>query len=168
MLALALAAAACGGAIDNSELFQKEQGTSSGGSTPAPTATGTATSSPPSRPVPQPPQPNDQPCAVSFKKDVLNVLSSTGCSSVQCHGAPTFVNQPNIDPAQSALTYKNLIAYEIDGRPYVAMGSKDPDDSSITCNLRGDCGTRMPLGDKLSGKQLDVIEEWLSCGAPFN
>ena len=167
VLGIALVAAACGGAIDNGDLFQKEQGTSSGGTT-SPSPTGSAPSSPPGTPVPQPTPPNGRPCTVSFKKDVLDVLSAGGCASAQCHGGPSFRNRPNIDPAQSLFTYKNLRAYEIEGVPYVAIGSTDPDDSSITCNLRGACGTRMPLGDKLSSTQLDVIGKWLSCGAPFN
>lgn len=167
MLGLALLAAACGGAIDNGDLFQKEQGSSgSSGSTTTPTAT--ATGNTPTAPPGKPTTPKDDTCAVSFQKDVMAVLVSAGCSALQCHGGPTGLNQPQIDVKSAVLTYKNFVAFEIDGQPYVAVGSKDPEDSAMFCNFRGDCGPRMPIGDKLSSKQLDVMDRWLACGAPFN
>jgi hypothetical protein len=74
-----------------------------------------------------------------------------------------------MDPTSPALTYKSLVGFTMStGEPYVAIGSTDPKASGITCNLRGSCGTRMPIGGKLSSNQLAVIDSWLACGAPFN
>jgi hypothetical protein len=38
----------------------------------------------------------------------------------------------------------------------------------MACNLRDNCGTGMPVGSKLTSKQLAVVDAWLVCGAPFS
>ena len=163
-----IVAAACGGAVDNGDLFKKNQGNTTSGGTP--TATPTATSSPPSVPTVLPPVPEPKPdpqCAVSFTTDVMQVLSQTGCGNVQCHGAK--LNEPAIDPTSPSLTYKAITAYTMStGEPYVDVGNTDPGASGMFCNFRGACGPRMPIGGKLNSNQLKVMDAWLACGAPFN
>ncbi len=166
LLAL-LTAAACGGAVDNSDLFKKNGTTSSSGGTP--TATPTATSTPPSGPTANPPPPPPAPttCDVSFAADVTLVLQQAGCGGLACHNGG--INRPTVDPTSPSLTYKSLTTFTMStGDPYVAVGDPDPKASGMFCNLRGDCGVRMPLGGRLTSKQLAVIDSWLACGAPFN
>jgi hypothetical protein len=158
--------AACGGAVENGDLFKKSGGTTStsGG---APTATATSTPGNPTQtpPVPQP-KPTPQ-CAVSFATDVMHVFDQAGCAAVGCHASD--VIPPAMDPTSPSLTYKSLSTFTMStGDLYVTAGSPDPNASGITCNLRGGCGTRMPIGGKLNSKQLSVIDSWLACGAPFN
>lgn len=160
--------AACGGAVDNSDLFKKGSTTTSSGGTP--TATATATSTPPSLPTSSPPVPDPQPapaCQVSFATDVMQVFDQAGCADLQCHGGK--LNEPAMDSTSPSLTYKSLTAFTMStGEPYVALGTTVPKASGIFCNLRGNCGVRMPLGDKLTSKELTIIDSWLACGAPFN
>jgi len=161
--------AACGGAVDNSDLFKKGSGTTTSGGTP--TATPTATSTPPSLPTASPPVPQPQPapaCDVSFATDVMQVFDQAGCSDASCHGAS--LNAPEIDPTSPALTYKTITSFTLSsGEAYVALGTTVPKASGMFCNFRGNCGVRMPLGgDKLTSKQLSIMDTWLACGAPFN
>jgi hypothetical protein len=166
LLALAVVVlAACGGAIDNGDLFSKDQGTSSGapGATTTPTATAQPTAS--SAPKPSPPSAT---CGTSFKNDVMLVFQQTACSNLECHGGPLPKNPPRVDTLDAAATYKELLGFVLsDGSPYVVQ-SKDPKDSSLNCNLRDNCGVGMPIGRKISSKQLAVVDAWLACGAPFN
>lgn len=161
--------AACGGAVDNSDLYKKSGGTTttSGGT---PTATATATANPPTAPTMLPPVPQPKPdpkCGVSFSTDVMQVFAQTGCMSTGCHKGN--INDPEMDATSPALTYKSLVSFTLsNGQPYVAVGTTSPKSSSISCNLRHQCGVGMPLGDKLDSNQLDVIDQWLACGAPFN
>lgn len=74
-----------------------------------------------------------------------------------------------MDLTSPSLTYKSLTDFKSsNGQPYVSVGSTNPKASAISCNLRHQCGVGMPLGDKLGANQLDVIDTWLACGAPFN
>lgn len=170
LLAASTMLAACGGAIDNTDLYKKDQGstTSSSGSTPAPTATATPLPEP-GPPIPLPPKPLPK-CDVSFQKDVLVVFASTGCSSEACHGGANPRNEPRIALADPpAVIYKTLTNFTMsNGQTYVVPQSTSPKSSGISCNLRGACGVPMPIANKLSSKQLNVIDDWLSCGAPLN
>jgi hypothetical protein len=160
--------AACGGAVDNTDLFKKSNGTTTTTGTPTatPTATSSPTTLPPSTPTVPPTKPDPQ-CGVSFAADVMQVFDQAGCASLACHGGE--VNAPSMDQTSPALTYKSLINFTLsNGDPYVEIGNTDPKASSITCNLRGNCGTRMPLTGKLNSNQLSVIDGWIACGAPFN
>jgi hypothetical protein len=169
-LSVVVVAAACGGAVENADLFEggQQQGSSSGASGTSPTPTGSGTTSPtPSPPTPTP-KPN-QKCDVNFQDDVIGVFDNNGCSAIACHGGPRPLNPPRIDGADPTETYQAITAYRISGKPYVMVGGTDPKASAIYCNFRGDCGTRMPIGrDKLSSEDLQTIDEWLACGAPFN
>ncbi|MDB4936989.1 MAG: hypothetical protein JWP87_3961 [Labilithrix sp.] len=167
---IAIMAVACGGAIDSDDLFGKGQGTTSGtsGGTTTPAPTTSATTSPTPAPVPPTPKPTTK-CDVSFKQDVLDVFANAKCSTAACHGPPATLNEPGIDANSAPFTYKTITTFKLStGQPYVVVGSTDPKASGMYCNLRGDCGARMPVGDKLSSNDLDVIDTWLACGAPFN
>jgi len=161
-------AIACGGAIDNGELFKGDEGSSSGSSGTTPTPTSRPTSGPTPQPVPvPPPKPNDKPCVVSFEKEVMQLFENYDCSSAACHGSG--LNRPQIDSDDPQLTYKTLVSFKTSGgKPYVAVGSTDPKSSGMYCNLRGDCGVRMPLGNKVDSADLKTLDTWLACGAPFN
>jgi hypothetical protein len=167
---LVIAVAACGGAINNEELFQKDDQTASGTPTPGGSASPSPTSSPTTAPTnvtPPTPKPSTK-CDVSFKNDVIGVLAAAKCSTITCHGGPAPFNQPGIDTDSAPSAYKTLTSFKLSGKAYVAVGSTDPKASAIRCNLRGDCGTSMPPGDRLPSADLDVIDAWLACGAPFN
>jgi len=96
------------------------------------------------------------------------VFASNGCAGAACHGGSQPRNDPPIDLANAAATYKELVGFTMsNGQPYVVPQSP-PKSSGISCNLRGACGVPMPIGSKLTSKQLQVIDDWLSCGAPLN
>jgi hypothetical protein len=163
--------AACGGAIDNGDLFQKDQGTTSGTSggtpSPSPSPSSSPTTAPPS-PTPSPPKPATK-CAVSFKADVLALFAKHDCSALECHGGPAAFNEPAIDTTNPQTAYKQITTFTLStGKTYVAVGNTEPKASGMYCNFRGNCGTQMPLVDKLASQELDIIDAWLACGSPFN
>jgi hypothetical protein len=95
----------------------------------------------------------------------MAIFAQAGCTNAACHGGA--LNPPTIT-SDAAVTYKAITSFTLsDGTPYVVSGGK-PKDSGLFCNVRGDCGVRMPPQRKLDSKELDVIDEWLACGAPFN
>src|SRR4051812_7727237 len=150
-LVVVVVGAACGGAIDNTDLFNKDQGTSgSSGATPTATATTTPTPTATGGPVPAPtPQPKPDPaCVVSFSKNVMTVLVENGCTNTMCHGGGTPYNEPGISANDAALTYKNLVTFTLStGKRYVVVGNTAPKASGIFCNLRSNCGVGMPPGE---------------------
>ena len=51
--------------------------------------------------------------------------------------------------------------------PYVLSdGGKDPNASSILCNLQGTCGSKMPKAPGVDPTNADLckVEAWLKCG----
>ena len=170
-IGLTVVTGACGGAIDNSELFQEGASSSSGasGATPQPTSTPPSkpTATPPPAPTSSPPKPNDKPCVVSFKQDVLQLFDDYDCTSSACHGGN--VNEPRISVNNPTATYQGLKNFKLStGKAYVVVGATDPKTSGMSCNLRGECGVSMPVGDKLDAEELKIIDDWLACGAPLN
>lgn len=118
--------------------------------------------------------PPDAGCTVSYTKDIWPMMAATGvwkCADSNCHGG-TALNPYINDPASA---YANLIAYKINGKPYVNPCTTDPSKSTFVCNLDGTCGQQaMPVPD--SSKNLmpavatDIgkVRSWMQCGAPFN
>lgn len=120
-------------------------------------------------------------CDVSFSSNIFPKMKSTGawqCASASgCHGAGT---APIMNDNSASDTYNALINYQLGNLPtglqYVIPCVDDPTQSAITCNLipAGFCGQRMPLRtraaieDVSSDDLTNVIEKWLSCGAPNN
>jgi hypothetical protein len=168
-IGLTIVTGACGGAIDNGELFQEGSSSGASGTTPTPTSTPPSkpTATPTPAPTSSPPKPNDKPCVVSFEKDVLQLFEDYDCTSSSCHGGN--LNAPRITASNPTGTYQALKSFKLStGKAYVAVGATDPKSSAMYCNLRGQCGVPMPIGDKLDEEELQVIDDWLACGAPLN
>ena len=118
------------------------------------------------------------PCTVSMKNDIIPVLFKV-CSSPSCHGGTSPPSKPRIDPNavnemwdlwQKHTVKPNPTAAP---KPYIDPCSKNPDDSTIACNVNADpakkCGTLMPTGATgLPTADIAKIEDWLKCGAPNN
>ena len=129
-------------------------------------------------------------CTVSWRQQIFGqVLDGPpgACGAIGCHrdGAGNFVF-----PADSDAAYESLLAFDLPGgRPYVVPC--EPALSHIMCNLRlatgvenpyvgpdaaftGGCGSSMPKADAsvgsapLSQVDLDLLVEWVLCGAPRN
>lgn len=178
LVVVGLALVACGGKLDSSDPAGGIATTTSSGGASG-TSGGSSGSSgvlppPTGEPLPPPPstgkpgrQPPPSPCGVSFNGEVMKVLSANGCSDSSCHGGSTPASLPRIDLADPPATYKSLLSYKLDGRPYVST-SGNPSSSAMYCNLRHVCGTPMPVDGKVPSHELAWIDAWLACGAPFN
>ena len=170
------ALAACGGAIDYSEVNGTGGTSGSGGSSGGASGsvpTSRPTSSPPAPPVPtdvpgRPPPPPSDDCAISFKADILPIFAANGCTNLSCHGDPSSgAVPPLVSDTDVVGTYTALTTYKILGQPYIDTSGK-PASSSIMCNLRSTCGNPMPTFGRVSNKDLSVIGQWLRCYAPLN
>jgi hypothetical protein len=167
---IVVALAACGGAIDNTDLYTKDQSSSGSSGRPAPTGSSTSSPAPSPTPtvLPPPPAPPAPACKVSFTKDVMAVFVQTNCANAACHGGELGRSAPTINPQDPKGTYAELSAFQLsNGQTYIVPNGV-PKSSGLFCNLRGQCGVAMPIGDKLTSKQLDVVDAWLACGAPLN
>lgn len=129
-------------------------------------------------------------CDVSFKTDIYDaLLSEVGkakCADAGCHGDMAAPGAKDFFlPAGSASdAHAALLAYQFDSPagPYISCGS--PDDSRFLCNMflgAGNpnpypkCGTTMPQltnpnvsQEVLTLADLELIKEWIKCGAPNN
>ncbi len=152
---------ACSGKLPDREIWNEPATLPAGD--PAPSASASTSTTPP---VVTPPSRPTAACDVSFQKDVLSVMKS--CAGTACHGDNS--DEPFISTDDAARTYESLANFEIRGDRLVDTQSKDPDDSKLLCNLRGEkqCGAKMPLGGTLGEDQIDTITKWLACGAPRN
>jgi hypothetical protein len=105
----------------------------------------------------------------SFATDIYPNLAAAGtwhCSDKACHGG---TSDPPIDGANAAACLASLKKITVKNVPYVLSdGGKDPNASSMLCNLQGSCGSPMPKapGADLTGADLCKVEAWLKCGAP--
>jgi hypothetical protein len=139
----------------------------------------------------------DTQCTVSWSTDIyegiFNAAQSapqpTGaCGEMGCHesGAAGLF----LPPDQADAAYSQITSYKLGGGgPYVV--DCKPELSRIMCNLAfadgvinpyvgeelslsGPCGSPMPKlkgnspGEALAQDQLDIIAEWIRCGAPQN
>lgn len=121
----------------------------------------------------------DPECDVSFAEDVFPVLDTKGgCAAASpCHqsGAKGLT----LTPGDVASYYQALTSYTLDSpaEPYIAPC--DPAGSTILCNLQlsdgsesefGKCGTLMPYtpAGSPTPAELDLIKDWIACGAPNN
>ena len=121
----------------------------------------------------------DPECDVSFAEDVFPLLDTKGgCAAASpCHqsGAKGLT----LMPGDVAGYYAALTGYTLDdpADPYIVPC--DPDKSTILCNLQladgaqnpyGKCGTSMPYTAAASPTpaELDLIKDWIACGAPNN
>lgn len=176
----AVTTSGCGGKVINDGLGGATHGERMSGDTdtndtsassPSPAFPNVPPSSPPSPSTPSDPpsSPTDDTCSVSFKRDVLSLMTQLQCTNASCHGGTSPVNSPRIDAASPSATRAALVSFVMsDGRPYVVPSSVDPRDSGIVCNLGGACGVRMPLGGGATNAEIAIVEQWLACGAPDN
>lgn len=128
-------------------------------------------------------------CSVSYRQQVYEMMEGPpgSCGAVDCHrdGQGNFVF-----PADPDAAYDSLLAFDLPGgKPYVVPC--EPSISHILCNLKfesdvdhpyvgpgkdftGGCGSSMPKEDATVGAQplgqdeLDILAEWILCGAPKN
>ena len=105
----------------------------------------------------------------SFATDIYPYFTAAGtwrCSDKACHGGAT---APPIDGANPGACLASLRKIAVKNVPYVLSdGGKDPNSSSILCNLQGSCGSKMPKppGVDPSNADLCKVQAWLKCGAP--
>ncbi len=115
-------------------------------------------------------------CGVSFKTDIYPNMVAAGawkCASTgKCHGGG---QAPTIDGTSPQSVIDSLKGYtiKVNGNlvPYINVdGGKGPNNSSMECNLTGQCGQGMPIapGVALTTDQVCRIDAWLRCGAPNN
>lgn len=129
-------------------------------------------------------------CAVSFTNDIFDAIMDTKgtakCADAQCHGDPNNVQGDLLlVPGDALSSRKALLAYQFDkpAGPYITC--ETPEESRFLCNMLLEagvtnkyatkCATLMPttLGLQigqvpLTEAQLDMIAEWIKCGAPNN
>lgn len=123
--------------------------------------------------------------SVSFKTDVMPILSAS-CSSASCHGVASgaagdlFLGAELKHGSDSATVYSNLMATsgQVAGMPYVTPG--DPTKSYIMhkmdadqCTLDaqcqgGSCQHTMPYDGQLPVEKRDVLRRWIAQGAANN
>jgi hypothetical protein len=129
----------------------------------------------------------DENCAVHFAADIFDpILDANGtakCANTQCHGNPMDIQGDLLmAPGDAFLSREALLAYQFDkpAGPYITC--KNPAESKILCNMflgigvtnkYGKCLTTMPLVDELGAQpltesQLELIAQWIACGAPNN
>jgi hypothetical protein len=113
-------------------------------------------------------------CGVSWRRDIFPRMTAADggwqCASGPCHG-PSSKQEPIIVLDASA-ALADLKAYSLPSRPadkYIAT-TKDPNASTIECNLGGTCGVTMPIGTgrPLTNAERCAMHAWLACGAPDN
>lgn len=128
-------------------------------------------------------------CAVRFGEDIFTPLfdatGSAKCADVLCHGDPANVQGDLVlVPGDAAAARQALLAYQFDkpAGPYITCGT--PADSKILGNMALDTGETNPYGKwpllmpttidpavdakPLTAAQLELIFQWIACGAPNN
>lgn len=105
----------------------------------------------------------------SFATDIFPYFQAAGtwrCADNACHGGAT---APPIAGNTAAACLTSLKAITVAKLPYVLSdGGRDPNASSLLCNLTGACGSKMPKppGADPTNAELCLVEAWLKCGAP--
>jgi hypothetical protein len=116
-------------------------------------------------------------CSVSFQQTIFaKYMAASGtwkCADSSCHGAGSS-QEPSIDGTNAQAAYNSLTTYtQLQGEPYIAACVTDPTASAIDCNLKGVCSQMPQAGAGVNAAQptpaeLQDLETWLTCGAPFN
>jgi len=107
----------------------------------------------------------------SFTTDIYPYFAAAGtwrCSDKACHGG---ASAPAIDGTNAGSCLESLKKINVKAVPYVLSdGGKDPNTSTLLCNLQGTCGSKMPKAPGLDPTNADLckVEAWLKCGAPLN
>lgn len=128
-------------------------------------------------------------CAVRFGEDIFTpIFDSAGsakCADVACHGDPANVQGDLLlVPGDAAASREALLAYQFDkpAGPYITCAT--PQDSKLLGNLAVAAGETNPYGklpllmpilgdpavtaEPLTAQQLELIYQWIVCGAPNN
>lgn len=114
-------------------------------------------------------------CGVSFSRDLYPYFADAGgCALPTCHAAGK--NDPPIDTSSADKLYASLRSDKCKaaGLPYLPPGdggiASDGGGTSLLCNLRGECGRKMPegAGKDPSNDDLCRMQAWIACGAPNN
>ena len=105
----------------------------------------------------------------SFATDIYPYFAAAGawkCASAGCHGG---TSPPTVAGTNAAACLASLKQITVKGTPYLLSdGGKDPNGSSLLCNLQGSCGSPMPKAPGIPPTPADLckVEAWLKCGAP--
>lgn len=105
----------------------------------------------------------------SFATDIYPYFTAAGtwrCSDKACHGG---TSTPPINGANPGACLASLQKIAVKNVPYVLSdGGKDPNASSLICNLQGSCGSKMPKPPGVDPTAADLckMQAWLACGAP--
>lgn len=130
--------------------------------------------------------PSGNVCMVRFGDDIFKPLfDATGaakCADVTCHGDPANVQgRLLLVPGDAVASRQALLDYQFDNPagPYITCTT--PADSKILCNMSlgatanpyGKCSLTMPVVDNVGAQtltqaQLELIAQWIACGAPNN
>jgi hypothetical protein len=105
-------------------------------------------------------------CSVSYRDQIEPIFAEASCATKNCH-LDTYQPRMNTD---SKATWENLRRHVSPTlkKPYVNSCTTDPTASYIVDNLKGTAGTSMPPGLARTPASVDVVAQWVACGAPFN
>lgn len=100
---------------------------------------------------------------------IIDEGAAGNCAGSGCHSG-IGASEPVLVPGNAKATRVALLTYQFENPagPYVSC--ENPDSSKILCNLSNEntCGLPMPQGSDLTQPQIDLIKEWITCGAPDN
>lgn len=106
-------------------------------------------------------------CGVSFSVDLYPRFLGDGgwrCAASTCHGGQQV---PLIDASTPESVLASLRSQSVGGLQYIPLNNRDPQKSSIYCNLARSCGKAMPPSP-LPSQEVCALETWLKCGSPGN
>lgn len=119
-------------------------------------------------------------CSTSWSNDLYPQFGDDGawkCSVAACHGKADGP-KPDLSGKTSTEVLRQLRASTVKvgnlALPYIpaadAGTTMDSRTYTFLCNLRGDCGSKMPRppGKDLESADLCKVSAWINCGAPEN
>lgn len=114
------------------------------------------------------PSPSPTPSGVSFARDIQPILNA---NCVACHQGATGPGGLSLEPGSA---YKNLVNVRSTESPLMRVAPGAPDKSYLLNKLLGTqtqvggSGAQMPFGAPLPQNQINLIQQWISQGAPNN
>lgn len=111
----------------------------------------------------------------TWSADVFPIFATTeggtaGCGIGACHGDEVSYSRVFLPPTNAKAGYDALTKYE-GSQKYPYVNSSAPEHSWILCNLEDPpgVGAVMPAPPgTLTQADIDIIREWLECGAPYD
>jgi hypothetical protein len=107
-------------------------------------------------------------CSVSFSNVIMPLFEATGCWT-GCH-FDTYDPRMKKDDLFTWNSLRKHVHPTLK-KPYINACSTDLNASYIVANLKGEMGAgeRMPRGPlPYTPEQIQKVEDWVRCGAPFN